>query len=99
MNLKQIRKEKIHQRIHILRTRYDRHVIGGLTMMSVGLAVCIGVILQEIHLSGTPVVADSYGSVLLRNGADSYVVIGITAFVAGVIFTILCIRIHIQQQQ
>lgn len=39
-------------------------------------------------------VNDGYGSVLLRNGADVYVIIGIIAFVAGVIFTVICIRLR-----
>ena len=41
---------------------------------------------------GIPTVNDGYGSVLLRNGADVYVIIGMIAFVAGVIFTVICIR-------
>ena len=31
---------------------------------------------------------------VLRNGADVYVIIGIIAFVAGVIFTVICIRLR-----
>ena len=94
MNPKEIRRGKIHQRIHILRIRYDRRIIFGLTVLLGGLAVCIGAMFQELRFSGTPAVADSYGSVLLRDGADLYVIIGFTAFVAGVIFTIICIRLQ-----
>ena len=43
------------------------------------------------HLSGVPAVVDSYSSVLLRDGADLYVIIAVAAFVAGVIFTMVCI--------
>lgn len=42
MNPKEIRREKIHQRIHILRIRYDRCIIFSLILLSVGLAVCMG---------------------------------------------------------
>lgn len=94
MNPKEIRRGKIHQRIHTLRIRYDKRIIFCLTVLSVGLTVCIGILFQKMHLSGTPTVAESYGSVLLREGADLYVIIGFVAFVAGVIFTIICIRIH-----
>lgn len=76
MNPKEIRREKIHQRIHILRIRYDRCIIFSLILLSVGLAVCMGIMFQEMHLSGVPAVVDSYGSVLLRDGADLYVIIG-----------------------
>lgn len=99
MNLKEIRRGKIHQRIHILRGRYDRRIILGMTALSIGLATAIGVIFQKMHLSGVPVVDDCYGSVLLRGGADSYVVIGFAAFVAGVIFTIICIRIRVLKRK
>ena len=87
MNPKEIRREKIHQRIHILRIRYDRCIIFSLILLSVGLAVCMGIMFQEMHLS----VVDSYGSVLLRDGADLYVIIAVAAFVAGAIFTMVCI--------
>lgn len=85
MNPKEIRREKIHQRIHILRIRYDRCIIFSLILLSVGLAVCMGIMFQEMHLSGVPAVVDSYGSVLLRDGADLYVIIAVAAFVAGAI--------------
>lgn len=91
MNPKEIRREKIHQRIHILRIRYDGCIIFSLTLLSVGLAVCMGIMFQKMHLSGVPAVADSYGSVLLRDGADLYVIIAVAAFVAGAIFTMVCI--------
>lgn len=55
MNPKEIRREKIHQRIHILRIRYDRCIIFSLTLLSVGLAVCMGIMFQKMHLSGVPV--------------------------------------------
>lgn len=51
MNPKEIRREKIHQRIHILRIRYDRCIIFSLILLSVGLAVCMGIMFQEMHLS------------------------------------------------
>lgn len=91
MNPKEIRREKIHQRIHILRIRYDGCIIFSLTLLSVGLAVCMGIMFQEMRLSGVPAVVDSYGSVLLRDGADLYVIIAVAAFVAGAIFTMVCI--------
>lgn len=91
MNSKEIRREKVHQRIHILRIRYDRCIIFSLTLLSIGLAVCIDIMFQERHLSGLPAVVDSCGSVLLRDGADLYVIIAVAAFVAGVIFTMVCI--------
>lgn len=70
----------------------DRRILGSMTVLIAGLTVCMGILLQMAHVSGIPTVNDGYGSVLLRNGADVYVIIGIIAFVAGVIFTVICIR-------
>ena len=78
MNQGEIRRCKIHRRINVLR--------------NTGLTICMGILLQMAHVSGIPTVNDGYGSVLLRNGADVYVIIGMIAFVAGVIFTVICIR-------
>ena len=48
--------------------------------------------LGHIQEPGISSVAEGYGAVLLRNGADLYVTIGIAAFAAGVVMTIICIR-------
>lgn len=88
MNQREIRRCKIHRRMNVLRNRYDRRILGSMTVLIAGLTVCM----EMAHVSGIPTVNDGYGSVLLRNGADVYVIIGIIAFVAGVIFTVICIR-------
>lgn len=92
MNQREIRRCKIHRRMNVLRNRYDRRILGSMTVLIAGLTVCMGILLQMAHVFGIPTVNDGYGSVLLRNGADVYVIIGIIAFVAGVIFTVICIR-------
>lgn len=99
MSRKGIRQCKVHQRIHILRRRYDRSVLLGMTGMIVVLAACMGILLRETHSSGIPMVSAGYGSVLLRNGADRYVIIGMVAFIAGVFFTMCCIRIRNNRAQ
>lgn len=99
MSRKGIRQCKVHQRIHILRRRYDRSVLLGMTGMIVVLAACMGVLLRETHSSGIPMVSAGYGSVLLRNGADRYVIIGMVAFTAGVLFTMCCIWIRNNKAQ
>ena len=77
-----------------MRGQYDRRVLCNMTAMIVVLTVCMGILLQVTHPAGIPTVSAGYGSVLLRNGADIYVVIGIAAFVAGVVFTVMCIRLR-----
>ena len=53
----------------------------------------IGALLNTVQMPGIVSVAEGYGAVLLRNGAGSYVVLGIAAFVIGVAVTVLCIRL------
>ena len=52
----------------------------------------MGILLGHIQEPGISYVAEGYGAVLLRNGADLYVTVGIAAFAAGVAMTIICIR-------
>ena len=90
MDQKEIRKCKIRRRSLFLRCRYDRRIISGL--IAIVLAVCMGRMFRMTHISGVATVASGYGSVLLRNGADIYVLIGLAAFVAGVVVTVICMR-------
>lgn len=94
MNQKEIRQCKIHQRIHVLHRRYDRYILFSMTATIIVLTACMGILLRMSHSSGIPTVSAGYGSVLLRNGADIYVLIGITAFIVGVLFTVICIRLR-----
>lgn len=52
----------------------------------------IGMLLQNVTTLGIAEVAEGFGSVLIRGEVSVYVVVGIAAFVCGVIFTIICIR-------
>ncbi|MEG1459075.1 MAG: hypothetical protein RSJ40_07190 [Acetivibrio sp.] len=38
------------------------------------------------------IVMDAYGTVILHSGASVYVLVGLLAFVAGVVITVLCFR-------
>ena len=58
MNQGEIRRCKIHRRINVLRNRYDRRILGSMTVLITGLTICMGILLQ----------------------------------MAGVIFTVICIR-------
>ena len=64
-----------------------------LTVCSLFFLVGIGALLKSVQMPGIVSVAEGYGAVLLRNGAGSYVVLGIAAFVIGVAVTVLCIRL------
>ena len=75
------------------RKRYETRLLSCLTVCSLFLLAGIGVLFGSVQTPGVAAVADGYGAVLLRDGAVTYVVIGIAAFVVGVSVTVLCIRL------
>lgn len=84
--------KEIHIRTQRYRRRYDKHILFGLTMMNLFLLTGIGVLLRSLQMPGISMVVGGYGTVLLREGASSYIVVGIVAFVTGIVFTVICIR-------
>lgn len=60
MNQGEIRRCKIHRRINVLRNRYDRRILGSMTVLITGLTICMGILLQMAHVSGIPTVNDGY---------------------------------------
>ena len=88
----EIRMRKIRRRTRQYRQRYEWREISWLTVCSLFLLAGIGILLGHIQEPGISSVAEGYGAVLLRNGADLYVTIGIASFTAGVVMTIICIR-------
>ena len=75
------------------RKRYETRLLSCLTVCSLFLLAGIGVLFRSVQTPGVAAVADGYGAVLLRDGAVTYVVVGIAAFVVGVSVTVLCIRL------
>ena len=93
-DLTEIRMQEIRHRTRRYRNRCERRVIACLTLCSLFLLAGMGILRECIQRQGTSslLAAEGYGAVLLRNGAERYVTVGIAAFVAGVMLTILCIR-------
>ncbi len=87
------RVREIRSRTRQYRKRYETRLLSCLTVCSLFLLAGIGVLLRSVQTPGVAAVADGYGAVLLRDGAVTYVVIGIAAFVVGVTVTVLCIRL------
>ena len=73
----EIRMRKIQSRTRQYRRRYEWREISWLTVCSLFLLAGIGILLGHIQEPGISSVAEDYGAVLLRNGADLYVTIGI----------------------
>lgn len=84
--------QEIRRRTDRKRKRYRRRKYSCLTALNMMLLIGIGMLLQNVSTFGIVEVPEGFGSVLLRGEVSVYVVVGIAAFVCGVIFTIICIR-------
>ena len=87
------RVREIRSRTRQYRRQHENRVLSSLAAFSLFLLAGIGVLFRSVQTPGVAAVADGYGAVLLRDGAVTYVVIGIAAFVVGVSVTVLCIRL------
>ena len=87
------RVREIRSRTRQYRRQHENRVLSSLAAFSLFLLAGIGVLFRSVQTPGVAAVADGYGAVLLRDGAVTYVVIGIAAFVVGVSVIVLCIRL------
>lgn len=87
------RVREIQSRTWQYRKRYETRLLFSMTLCSLFLLTGMSVLFRSVQTPGVAAVADGYGAVLLRDGAVTYVVIGIAAFVVGVSVTVLCIRL------
>ena len=88
----QTRLRAIRRRTQIRRRRQEGCILSVLTCACLLLMTAIGTLLEQVQLPGISTVESGYSSVLLRNGAGAYIVVGIAAFVVGVVLTLICIR-------
>lgn len=88
----EIRVREIHRRVRAKQQRTERRVRSCLTTMSLLLLAGVTALVRSMQTPGVSTVAHSYSTVLLRDGAGAYILVGIAAFVLGVIVTVLCVR-------
>ncbi len=84
--------QEIRRRTRIYRKRREKRTFSLLTMCSLFLLCGIGGLLNTVQPPGVSTVTDGYGALLLRQGAEGYIVVGVAAFAVGTALTILCIR-------
>ena len=87
------RVREIRSRTRQYRRQRENRVLSFLAAFSLFLLAGIGVLFRSVQTPGIAAVAYGYGGVLLRDGAVTYVVTGLLAFVVGVTVTVLCIRL------
>ena len=78
----------------VYRSRHENRVIAALSCMCAVLLGGLGLILSGKMSPGLFMVQQNYGAVLLRGSQKPYFVIALLAFLAGVTFTLICIKIN-----
>lgn len=89
----EIRMQEIRRRTAMKRCQRDRREVSLLSMLTLLLMAGIRGLYGQIQTSGYAVVTGGYSSMLVREGAGLYVIIGIIAFVLGAGITVLSIRL------
>ena len=94
-----MRMEQIRKRISWYRNRYEKRIMAGLVAVCTVLSGGIGILLGLKQGPGIFTIQTEYGTVLLHNGGEAYIVIGVFAFLAGAALTVLCIKLNRRKQR
>ena len=94
-----MRMEQIRKRLSWYRTRYEKRIMAGLVAVCMALSGGIGILLRLKQGPGIFTIQTEYGTVLLHNGGEAYIVIGVFAFLAGAALTVLCIKLNRRKQR
>ena len=82
----EIRVREIRRRTRRYMRRRENRELFSLTAFGLFLLAGISVLLHGVQAPGVSAVAEGYGSVLLREDAGAYIVVGVT-------LTVICIRL------
>ena len=82
----------VKQRARQLRMKQEKQIIWGL---SGACLACFGLLVEALNTKNVHFPAEisgMYGAVLLHEDVGGYIMVGLLAFIAAVIITILCVR-------
>ena len=93
------RMEDIRSQIAQYRCRHEKRAMASLSAVCMALTCGMGILLRIKQQPGMFTIQTEYGTVLLHNGGEAYIVIGVFAFLAGAALTILCERLNRRKGQ
>ena len=93
------RMEDIRSQITRYRCRHEKRAMASLSAVCMALTCGMGILLRIKQQPGMFTIQTEYGTVLLHNGGEAYIVIGVFAFLAGAALTILCERLNLRKRQ
>ena len=88
-----MRMEQIRKQISRYRSRHEKRLMAGLAAVCTVLSGGIGILLGLKQGPGIFTIQTEYGTVLLHNGGEAYIVIGVFAFLAVAAFSVLCMKL------
>ena len=88
-----MRMNRIRSLTAVYRRRHENRAIAVLSCICAALFGGVGFLLSGKMSPGVFVVQRNYGAVLLQGSQEPYFVIALLAFLAGVTFTLICIKI------
>ena len=89
----------VKQRVRENTRRRQRRGIYGLSAMCMLLFAALMQAAGTVVGPGQPEAWGVFGAMLLREDAGGYVLVGVAAFAAAVVLTVVCMRLHEREKQ
>lgn len=93
----QSRMLEISRRVRRKRMQREKSRCISLACATVLTAGAMGMFLHDVQSPGIATVHSGYGAVMIRSDVSSYVVVGILVFTAGVVLSVIGIRLRDRQ--
>ena len=91
--------ELVKKRVRENIRRRQRRGIYGLSAVCMLLFAALMQTAGTVIGQGQPAAWDSFGAMLLQEDMGGYVLVGVAAFVAAVVLTVICMRLHEREKQ
>ena len=89
----------VKQRVRENTRRRQRREVGGLSAVCLLLLAALMESTDALIAPGQTAAWGSFGAMLLREDAGGYVLVGVAAFAAAVVLTIVCVRLREQESR
>ena len=89
----------VRQRVRKNTHRRQQHGIYGLSAACMLLFAVLMQAISTVVRPGQTAAWGVFGAMLLREDAGGYVLVGVAAFAAAVVLTVVCMRLHEREKQ
>ena len=89
----------VKQRVREMGRQRRRREVGGLSAVCLLLFAALMQTADRVVGQGQTAAWGGFGAMLLREDAGGYVLVGVAAFTAAVVLTVVCMRLHEREKQ